>query len=141
MGFEEEFGLVQAFFWSPDGKQIAFYKFDESEVKEFSMDMFKNELYPSQYEFKYPKAGEDNSKISIHLYNLEDKNTTKIALDRDYEYLPRMNWTKKEGLLYVIAMNRHQNTLDFILYNTSEFPKDFLLTLLYLSLLRRSFLI
>tara|TARA_Y100000385_G_scaffold290426_1_gene363489 strand:- start:2810 stop:4966 length:2157 start_codon:yes stop_codon:yes gene_type:complete len=118
--YEEEFGLVQAFFWSPDGKQIAFYKFDESEVKEFSMDMFKNELYPSQYEFKYPKAGEDNSKISIHLYNLEDKNTTKIALDKDYEYLPRMNWTKKEGLLYVIAMNRHQNTLDFILYNTSD---------------------
>lgn len=118
--YEEEFGLVQAFFWSPDGKQIAFYKFDESEVKEFSMDMFKNELYPSQYEFKYPKAGEDNSKLSIHLYNLEKNETSVISLNKDYEYLPRMNWTKSSEILYVLGMNRHQNELDFILYNTSN---------------------
>ena len=118
--YEEEFGLVQAFFWSPDGKQIAFCKFDESEVKEFSMDMFKNELYPSQYEFKYPKAGEDNSKLSIHLYNLEKNETSVISLNKDYEYLPRMNWTKSSEILYVLGMNRHQNELDFILYNTSN---------------------
>ena len=118
--YEEEFGLTQAFFWSPDGKNIAFYKFDEREVNEFSMDMFNAELYPSQYQFKYPKAGEDNSKLSIHIYNFDDGKTTTISLKKSYEYIPRMNWTKSNDLLYILAMNRHQNELDFILYNTAN---------------------
>ena len=118
--YEEEFGLTQAFFWSPDGKNIAFYKFDEREVNEFSMDIFNAKLYPSQYQFKYPKAGEDNSKLSIHIYNFDDGKTTTISLKKSYEYIPRMNWTKSNDLLYILAMNRHQNELDFILYNTAS---------------------
>ena len=124
--YEEEFGLTQAFFWSPDGKKIAFYKFDEREVKEFSMDMFNAELYPSQYQFKYPKAGEDNSKLSIHIYNFDDGETTTISLNKSYEYIPRMNWTKSNDLLYILAMNRHQNELDFILYNTTNSSSEIL---------------
>ncbi len=124
--YEEEFGLTQAFFWSPDGKKIAFYKFDEREVKEFSMDMFNTELYPSQYQFKYPKAGEDNSKLSIHIYNFDDREITMISLNKSYEYIPRMNWTKSNDLLYVLAMNRHQNELDFILYNTTNSSSEIL---------------
>jgi dipeptidyl-peptidase-4 len=124
--YEEEFGLTQAFFWSPDGKKIAFYKFDEREVKEFSMDIFNAELYPSQYQFKYPKAGEDNSKLSIHIYNIDDEKTTTISLNKSYEYIPRMNWTKSNDLLYVLAMNRHQNELDFILYNTINSSSEIL---------------
>jgi len=124
--YEEEFGLTQAFFWSPDGKKIAFYKFDEREVKEFSMDMFNTELYPSQYQFKYPKAGEDNSKLSIHIYNIDDEKTTTISLNKSYEYIPRMNWTKSNDLLYILAMNRHQNELDFILYNTTNSSSEIL---------------
>ncbi|MDA9898158.1 S9 family peptidase [Flavobacteriales bacterium] len=126
--YEEEFGLVQAFFWSPNSKYIAFYRFDESDVKEFSMDMFNNELYPSQYEFKYPKAGEDNSKLSLHLYNLNENKTSIISLDEDYEYYPRVNWTKTDQLLYVLAMNRHQNELDFILFNTDDMSAEVLFT-------------
>ena len=124
--YEEEFGLTQAFFWSPDEKKIAFYKFDEREVKEFSMDMFNTELYPSQYQFKYPKAGEDNSKLSIHIYNFDDGETTMISLNKSYEYIPRMNWTKSNDLLYVLAMNRYQNELDFILYNTTNSSSEIL---------------
>ena len=124
--YEEEFGLTQAFFWSPDGKKIVFYKFDEREVKEFSMDMFNAELYPSQYQFKYPKAGEDNSKLSIHIYNFDDGETTTISLNKSYEYIPRMNWTKSNDLLYILAMNRHQNELDFILYNTTNYSSEIL---------------
>lgn len=126
--YEEEFGLVQAFFWSPNSKYIAFYRFDESDVKEFSMDMFNNELYPSQYEFKYPKAGEDNSKLSLHLYNLNENKTSIISLAEDYEYYPRVNWTKTDQLLYVLAMNRHQNELDFILFNTDDMSAEVLFT-------------
>ena len=124
--YEEEFGLTQAFFWSPDGKKIAFYKFDEREVKEFSMDMFNTELYPSQYQFKYPKAGEDNSKLSIHIYNFDEREITMISLNKSFEYIPRMNWTKSNDLLYVLAMNRHQNELDFILYNTTNSSSEIL---------------
>ncbi|MBL6662754.1 MAG: S9 family peptidase [Flavobacteriales bacterium] len=124
--YEEEFGLTQAFFWSPDGNKIAFYKFDEREVKEFSMDMFNAELYPSQYQFKYPKAGEDNSKLSLHIYNIDDEETTTISLNKSYEYIPRMNWTKSNDLLYILAMNRHQNELDFILYNTTNSTSEIL---------------
>ena len=124
--YEEEFGLTQAFFWSPDEKKIAFYKFDEREVKEFSMDMFNTELYPSQYQFKYPKAGEDNSKLSIHFYNFDYGETTMISLNKSYEYIPRMNWTKSNDLLYILAMNRHQNELDFILYNTTNSSSEIL---------------
>ena len=124
--YEEEFGLTQAFFWSPDGKKIAFYKFDEREVNEFSMDMFNAELYPSQYQFKYPKAGEDNSKLSIHIYNIDDGETTTISLNNSYEYIPRMGWTKSNDLLYILAMNRHQNKLDFILYNTTNSTSEIL---------------
>ena len=117
--YEEEFGLVKAFQWSPDGEQLAYYKFDESNVKQFSMDMFKNELYPSQYEFKYPKSGEENSKVTIHLFNLKSQKTNAIIFKKEYEYLPRMGWTKNENILFVSAMNRHQNKLDFIIYDTS----------------------
>ena len=117
--YEEEFGLVNAFFWSPDGKKIAFYRFDESEVKEFSMDMFQGELYPTQYEFRYPKAGEENSKISIHLYDTKTKITQEIVILEDFEYLPRLGWTKDPNSLYLIRMNRHQNHLDFLLIDAT----------------------
>lgn len=117
--YEEEFGLVKAFEWSLGGEQLAYYKFDESNVKEFSMDMFKKELYPSQYEFKYPKAGEENSKVSIHLFDLRSQKTNTITFKKNYEYFPRMGWTKNKDILFVSAMNRHQNELDFILCNTS----------------------
>ena len=118
--------LTQAFFWSPDGKKIAFYKIDEPDVKEFSMDIFNAEIYTSQYQFKYPKAGEDNSKLSIHIYNFDDEETTTISLNKYYEYIPRMNWTKSSDLLYILAMNRHQNELDFILYNTTNSTHEIL---------------
>jgi dipeptidyl-peptidase-4 len=113
--YEEEFGLVRAFFWSPDGQKIAFYRFDESQVKEFSMDMFNGGLYPTQEVFKYPKAGEDNSDISLHLYDLKSQQTKEINVGKDFEYLPRMEWTKDANSLYAFRMNRHQNHLDFLL--------------------------
>lgn len=126
--YEEEFALVKAFFWSPDGKKIAFYRFDESEVKKFSMDMFQGNLYPTQYEFRYPKTGEDNSEISIHLYDIASGNTKNINVGEDFEYLPRMGWTKDPNTLYVFRMNRHQNQLDFLLVNANTVNSRVLFT-------------
>ena len=126
--YEEEFALVRCFEWSPDGKHIAYYKFDESHVKEFSMDLFKGGLYPTQEVFKYPKAGEDNSVVRIYIYNLENKKSNYIYTEKDYEYIPRIKWTNDANVLALFGMNRHQNELDFILANASDGSNKVLFT-------------
>ena len=108
--YEEEFGFVRAFEWSNDSKFIAFLRFNESKVKEFSMGVTGNQLYPSQHVFKYPKAGEDNAKVSLHTYNLKARESKKIALG-NYEYIPRIQWSNSNPILIATTLNRHQNDL------------------------------
>ena len=126
--YEEEFGLVKGFSWSADGSTIAFYKFDESHVKEFSMDKFNGGLYPTQEVFKYPKAGEDNSTVNIYLYSIKDKTNTLIYTEKDYEYIPRIKWTNDPNILSMIGLNRHQNRLDFILVDSRDGTNKVLFT-------------
>ncbi|MDG1934164.1 MAG: S9 family peptidase [Flavobacteriales bacterium] len=118
--YEEEFGLVRSFEWAPDGEHIAYYKFDETNVKEFSMDLFKGGLYPTQEVFKYPKAGEENSVVRIYFYNLKEDKSTYIYTEKDYEYIPRIKWTKNSNILALYGMNRHQNELDFVLADATS---------------------
>ncbi|HIG32661.1 MAG TPA: S9 family peptidase [Flavobacteriales bacterium] len=118
--YEEEFALVRSFEWAPDGEHIAYYKFNESGVKEFSMDLFKGGLYPTQEVFKYPKAGEDNSVVKVYFYNLENDKNTYIYTEKDYEYFPRIKWTNNPKILALYGMNRHQNELDFVLANAED---------------------
>jgi len=109
--YEEEFTMDNGMRWSPSGGFLAFYHFDESKVKEFSMDMFNSKsLYPSQTQWKYPKAGEDNAKVDVHIYSLND-NQTRIAKtnsERD-QYLPRIQWTQTDAFLSIQRLNRWQN--------------------------------
>ncbi|MBR9832125.1 S9 family peptidase [bacterium] len=116
--YEEELVLVQAFQWANDGSQIAYYKFDESSVKQFNMAMYGS-LYPTDYEFKYPKAGEENSKVSIHVYHIENGNTVDVELTKPYEYITAIQWTKSENQLALLCSNRHQNELDINIANTT----------------------
>ncbi|MFH1320899.1 MAG: DPP IV N-terminal domain-containing protein [Bacteroidota bacterium] len=116
--YEEEFSFDKAFFWSPDGSKIAYYRFDESNVKEFSMVMYGT-LYPENYKFKYPKAGEENAKVTIHIYDLINESTITADLGSDFEYIPRIKWTKDPDFLSIQRMNRHQNKLELLLANTS----------------------
>ena len=118
--YEEEFKLVKGFSWSADGKKIAYYKFDESHVKEFSMDKFNGGLYPTQEVFKYPKAGEDNSTVNIYLYNIKEDTKILIYTENDYEYFPRIKWTSDANILSIIGLNRYQNKLDFILVDAKD---------------------
>ena len=114
--YEEEFAIVRMFDWSADGKYLAYIRFDESEVPEFSMDVYGKALYPTQQVFKYPKAGEKNSEVSLHIYSLEDKITKAVdfsGLETDY-YIPRLKWTKDAHTLAVQLTNRHQNILDLV---------------------------
>ena len=126
--YEEEFKLIRAFEWSADGEHIAYYKFDETYVKEFSMDLFKEELYPTQERFKYPKAGEDNSVVRIYTYNLKKNKSTFVYTEKDYEYIPRIKWTNDPNKLVIYGLNRHQNELDFIVANVANASNKILFT-------------
>ncbi len=109
--YEEEFSITKAYAWSPDSKLIAFLRFDEKEVKKYSLETYGN-LYPEQYEYKYPKAGEDNSKVSAHFINVLTGKISTIALG-EFEYIPRLNWSANSNKLILQTMNRHQNNLKY----------------------------
>lgn len=124
--YEEEFGFNRAFEWAPDGSALAYIKFDESDVREFQMNMFEgqrpalkqNELYPSNYVYKYPKAGEKNSRVSVHVYDVTDRTTHKMDTGEEEDiYLPRIRWTKDPKKLAIIRLNRHQNKMEVLLAN------------------------
>ena len=122
--YEEEFAFVRAFEWNISGDRIAFIRFDETDVPEFSMDVYGTDLYQTQNVFKYPKAGEKNAIVSLHFYDLNSDQTTTVPLSKPYNdfYIPRIKWTNDANVLSAQYMNRHQNTLDlwFINPETSQ---------------------
>ncbi|MDR2653532.1 MAG: S9 family peptidase [Prevotellaceae bacterium] len=112
--YEEEYKFTRAFEWSPDSKKIAFYRFDESRVKEYNMNIFNKELYPKNISFKYPKAGEENSIVSIFVYDISTNNTTKMDIGNETnQYIARIKWNGNK--LSIIRLNRKQNHLDILL--------------------------
>ena len=113
--YEEEFSITKAYAWSPDSKMIAFLKFDEREVPEFTMAMY-GDLYPEQYKFKYPKAGEVNSKVTAHLVDVANAKISNLDLG-EYEYIPRLNWSTTSKHLIFQTMNRHQSSLKYHLFD------------------------
>lgn len=126
--YEEEFGITKGFFWNTSSSEIAYYRFDESKVKEFSFTIW-GELYTQEYKYKYPKAGEDNSIVDVYVYDL-NKDTHKLidlGSDKDY-YLPRMQWTNKENELVIHKLNRLQNHYEVYLVNTDNFEKKTIYT-------------
>ena len=119
--YEEEFAFVKAFDWNKTGDKIAYIRFDESEVPEFSMDLYNEGLYPSQYVFKYPKAGEKNATVSLHVYDLKTNTSSKINLGNYTDfYIPRIQWTNEANILSAQVMNRHQNNLDLHFIDASS---------------------
>ena len=118
--YEEEFAFDNGMQWNSNGTKLAYYRFNEENVPEFSMDMFSG-LYPSQNRFKYPKAGEANSKVEIFIYDLATNKIIEADIELANEfYIPRIKWTNDENVLSVQRMNRHQNNLDFILVNVTD---------------------
>ena len=114
--YEEEFSYSKAYEWSKDGQKLAYVKFDETEVPEFSMMRYDDALYPKVETFKYPKAGEKNSKVSLHYYILASGKTKTLDLG-DYEYIPRIKWANADCLT-AITLNRLQNHIKLYKYNT-----------------------
>lgn len=121
--YEEEFAITKGFFWSNDSEKIAYYKFDESKVKQFSMTIY-GDLYPEEYVYKYPKAGEDNSVVEIYVYDLKSDKTNHIDMGMNKDiYLPRLQWTPNDEV-FIHKLNRHQNQYELFIVSTTDFkPK------------------
>ena len=120
--YEEEFGITQGFQWSPDSKKIAYMVFDESRVKEYNMQMWGG-LYPQDYRFKYPKAGEDNSKVELRVYDVEGRKglfapglVSEGKTNATWEYIPRFQWANDNTLTFM-RMNRLQNHMQIMSVN------------------------
>ena len=126
--YEEEFGFAKAFYWSPDSKKIAYLTFDETHVTEYNMQLW-SELYPNDYRFKYPKAGEDNSQVSLSVYHLEDKKTVQVSAGDETDiYIPRVKWTHDPEVLSYVRMNRLQNQMELIHANAGDGSAEVILS-------------
>ena len=108
--YEEEFAFVQAYEWNSNGTKIAFLRFDETNVPHFSMDVYGRDLYQTQHQFKYPKAGEANAIVSLHMYDVTKSKVSNVDLGEAY-YIPRIKWMNNPNYLSVQTINRHQNHL------------------------------
>jgi dipeptidyl-peptidase-4 len=124
--YEEEFGYNKAFWWSPDTKFLAFVRFDESQVPDFTMPIYGGEkphldkfkLYPGEETFKYPKAGEKNSNVTVLVHELRSKTNMEVDLGNDKDiYVPRVKWTPDANNVVVMLVNRLQNKLDVLYAN------------------------
>ncbi|HEX5652763.1 MAG TPA: DPP IV N-terminal domain-containing protein, partial [Chitinophagaceae bacterium] len=112
--YEEEFEFTRAYEWSPAGNYIAFYRFDETNVKEYQFTQY-DDAYNKQYTYKYPKAGEANSVVEIHLYDIANNKTVKAQYEQGDIYIPRIKWTRNDNKLVVYWMNRYQDNLKLLL--------------------------
>ncbi len=113
--YEEEFSKADYFDWSSNSQYLAYVKFNETNVKEYSMDLYNNNLYPDKTTFKYPKAGEDNSIVSVLVYDAIGVKTTTVDIGSDNDiYIPRIQFTNNPLVLAVQRLNRLQNKLDLI---------------------------
>ncbi len=124
--YEEEFSFVRAYEWNSNGTRLAFLRFDESMVPEFSMDMYGKALYPTATTFKYPKAGEANAVVSLYIYDMTSDRTEHIDTGEAY-YIPRIQWMQHPDRLSFQALNRHQDHLQLFAVNASDLTTSLLL--------------
>ena len=117
--YEEEFSFARVFAWSPDGRKIAYLRFDESRVKQYNMNRFAGGLYPENYTFKYPKAGEQNSVVELYCCDAADGSMVRMDTgEQTDQYIPRLFWTPT-GQLGFYRLNRLQNHFEVLLCDSS----------------------
>ena len=127
--YEEEFGHADMYQWTKNSESLVFVKFDESQVKEMNMQVFNGNLYPQDFRFKYPKAGEENSKVSVYAYDLILNKSTQINLANfETYYIPQVFQTSQPNEIAIATSNRHQNKLEIIKINTKNYSTKKILT-------------
>jgi dipeptidyl-peptidase-4 len=116
--YEEEFLQTKLLSWSSDGQFLAFVKSDETEAPTYSFQVFDNSLYPGFQSYKYPKAGQNNSKTACYVYNIETKDTRKMDIPIDADgYIPALRFTENPDQLAVMTLNRRQNNFRMYFVN------------------------
>ena len=127
--YEEEFGKAKFFEWNTDGTKLAFVRFDERRVKEYSFDSYNNNLYPDKIIFKYPKAGEDNSILTVNIYDIVTSKTTAVDIGKETDiYIPRIQWTNDNNTLSIQRLNRLQNKVELLFANALDGTTKVILT-------------
>lgn len=123
---EEEFGTARSMVFTANSEQICWIRYDESKVKEYSLQMFRGmepekseyEKYPGFYTYKYPVAGSDNSTVAVYSYDIKSHQTRKMDLPLDADgYIPRIIMTSDPSKVAVYTMNRHQDNLSIYMAN------------------------
>ena len=124
--YEEEFAFNRAFDFSADSKMIAYIRFDESEIPMYSFPWYKGlapekkeyATYPGSYDYKYPKSGVGNSKVSVHTFDIKSRVTREMKLEIDSDaYIPRIKFTHDPNKLAIMTLNRHQNRFNLYMAN------------------------
>lgn len=117
--YEEEFGHSRQYEWTKNSDAIVFVKSDETAVREVNLPIYQGNLYPEEMKFKYPKAGEENSKVSAFMYQLSNKKLSKIDLSafKGY-YIINVVPTQKYDEIVLITSERNQNAMDILKVNT-----------------------
>ena len=124
--YEEEFTTNNSMTWSPDNMTLCFIKYNEKSVKDYTMQLYKGtcnpkrqyEFYPGEFKYKYPVAGEVNSVVSVHSYDVETRKIKKVALPDDrIEYIPRIAYGHDATRLIVTTLNREQNRMEIYAAN------------------------
>ncbi len=115
--YEEELELTKAFIWNKPSNKIAYLKFNEEAVKEYSIPFYYDMQYPNTFTYKYPKVGEKNSTITAWYYDLKSKKNKQIVIPYSYEYIPRIYWNSSGEEMVLMLLNRHQDSLQLIGYN------------------------
>lgn len=114
--YEEEFGLAQAWIWSPDSKYIAFWQSDEREVPIFQMTDYSGQ-HAEYVNVPYPKVGDTNPSVRIGVINVAKKSNQWMDVKLEGGYIPRLYWTSKPGQLAIVHLNRKQNHLKLYFNN------------------------
>lgn len=113
--YEEEFEVTNLMSWSADNNYLSYVRSDETKVPQYNMPIYMGSLYPVDYSYKYPKAGEPNSIVTLFIYNVGDRSTKNVNLGlTPDDYIPRIAFTKEADALAVMTLNRDQN--DFKMY-------------------------
>ncbi len=124
--YEEEFATTCSMAFSPDNLTLCFVKYDESEVPTYTLPIYSGSckpdqryaLYPGVYSYKYPVAGENNSRVTLHSYDVETRKVKDIALaDKNIEYIPNIHYAPSGNILIVPTLNREQNRLEIYSVN------------------------
>jgi dipeptidyl-peptidase 4 len=112
--YENNFGMMQAYQWSPDGQYLAFLRFNEAAVKSFPISYY-DRVYPEVNRQRYPKAGEIVPEVSVFIYNIKNKIVTPVDLGQNpNQYVIGLKWQSDTKALYVQRLNRTQTKLDVI---------------------------